>query len=86
MTTIVKVPASEFARNFEKYQDEAISAKVISVTDHGRVVGGYLSASELAHYEMLKRREREVLLVGNLDDDAMAAIEKAEYDVIGGEH
>ncbi len=75
----ITVPASDFSRNFARYQDEAISAKVISVTSHGRVVGGYLSATELAHYELLKRREREVLVVGSLDDETIAAIEAAEY-------
>ena len=75
----ITVTASDFSRNFARYQDEAISAKVINVTSHGRVVGGYLSATELAHYEFLKRREREVLVVGDLDDDTIAAIEAAEY-------
>jgi len=75
------VRATEFSRNFAKYQDEAIEAKVINVTSHGRIIGGYLSASELARYEALKRREREVLIVGQLDDDTVSAIEKAEYGV-----
>jgi PHD/YefM family antitoxin component YafN of YafNO toxin-antitoxin module len=85
MTALLKVSATEFARNFAKYQDEAISAKVISVTSHGRIVGAYLSASELEHYEMLKRREREVLTVGELDDDALRAVAHAEYGRVGGD-
>jgi hypothetical protein len=75
----VTVRASDFSRNFARYQDDAIAAKVINVTSHGRVIGAYLSAAELAHYELLKRREREVLVVGNLDDETMSAIESAEY-------
>ena len=75
------VRATDFSRNFAHYQDEAITAKVIVVTSHDRVVGGYLSANELAHYQRLKRREREVLVVGELDDDAVAQIEAAEYGV-----
>lgn len=81
MSRNTTVRASDFARNFARYQDEAISAKVINVTSHGRVVGGYLSALELARYEALKRRASEVLLVGGLDDDTVAAIEAAEYGV-----
>lgn len=73
------VQATDFSRNFAKYQDEAISAKVINVTSHGRVVGAYLSAQELRHYEELKRREREVLIVGQLDEDTLIAIEAAEF-------
>ena len=79
MPQSVTVRASDFSRNFAKYQDEAISAKIINVTSHGRVVGGYLSASELAHYELLKRREREVLVVGDLDDETITSIQTAEY-------
>jgi PHD/YefM family antitoxin component YafN of YafNO toxin-antitoxin module len=77
----VSVPATEFSRNFAKYRDEAIEAKVISVTSHGRVIGGYLSASELARYEEMKRRERKVLVVGELDDNMVSSIEAAEYGV-----
>ena len=75
------VPATEFSRNFARYRDEAIEAKVIRVTSHGRVIGAYLSANEAAHYERLKRRERQSLVVGDLADDVVAAIEAAEYGV-----
>jgi PHD/YefM family antitoxin component YafN of YafNO toxin-antitoxin module len=81
MTDVLTVRATEFSRNFAKYQDDAIEAKVINITSHGRVVGGYLSASELARYEEMKRRERKVLIVGELDDDTLSAIETAEYGV-----
>jgi hypothetical protein len=79
MSDQTTVKATEFVRNFARYQDEAIEAKVIVVTSHDRVVGGYLSASELAHYEKLRAREREVLVVGELSDEVVAMIEKAEY-------
>ncbi|MDB5554189.1 MAG: hypothetical protein JWL86_4173 [Rhizobium sp.] len=81
MAESMTVRATEFSRNFAKYQDEAIEAKVINVTSHGRVIGGYLSASELARYEAMKRREREVLIVGELDEDTISAIESAEYGI-----
>jgi hypothetical protein len=73
------VPATEFSRNFARYRDEAIAEKIIRVTSHGRVIGAYLSASEAAHYEQLKRRESQSLIVGELPDDVVAAIESAEY-------
>lgn len=73
------VTASDFSRNFGKYQDEAIKTGVISVTSHGRIVGAYLSAAELEHFERLKRRERQVLKIGKLDDETLAMIEAAEY-------
>ena len=79
MSATRAVPATEFSRNFARYRDEAIAEKIIHVTSHGRTIGAYLSASEAAHYEQLKRRERQSLLVGNLPDDAIAAIQSAEY-------
>jgi hypothetical protein len=72
------VTASEFVRGFGRYQDEAFR-EVVKVTSHGRVVGGYLSAQDLEHFERLKRREREILVVGELPDDVVADIEAAEY-------
>ncbi|WP_079210879.1 hypothetical protein [Brucella pituitosa] len=75
------VPASDFSRNYGRYQNEAIQAGVISVTSHGRVVGAYLSVTELEHFERRKLRERQVLKTGDLDDETLAAIEAAEYGV-----
>jgi hypothetical protein len=75
------VPATEFSRNFARYREEAIVEKVIHVTSHGRVIGAYLSASEAAYYEQLKRRERQSLVVGELPNDVVSAIEAAEYGV-----
>jgi len=79
--TPTSVSATDFARNFAYYQDEAIHKKVIVVTSHDRVVGGYLSASEFERYEKLKARERQVLIVGALPDDVIADIEAAQYGV-----
>lgn len=81
MSSETTVRATDFSRNFAHYQDEAIRKRVIVVTSHDRVVGGYLSASELAHYEKLRAREREVLVVGELGDDVIADILGAEYGV-----
>ena len=50
MPTSMSVPATTFARKFAHYQDEAFRSRVIVVTSHDRVVGGYLSASELENY------------------------------------
>ena len=81
MADVKTVPATEFARNFGRYQDQALSGEIVRVTSHGRVVGGYLSAKELEHFERLKRRESEVLIVGELPDDVIEDISKAQYDV-----
>jgi antitoxin (DNA-binding transcriptional repressor) of toxin-antitoxin stability system len=74
------VTASEFARNFGRYRDEAAGGEIVTVTIHGRVIGGFLSARQLEEYRRLKRRARENLVVGELSADAIADIEAAEYD------
>jgi hypothetical protein len=80
MPTEKTVTASEFARNFGRYRDEAAAGDVVNVTIRGRIVGGFLSARRLEEYRRLKRRERENLVVGELPDDVIADIEAAEYD------
>lgn len=69
---------SDFLRSFARRKDDAFR-EIVKVTSHGRVIGGYLSAPDLEHFERLKRREREVLVVGELPDDVIADIEAAEY-------
>lgn len=79
MTDTTPVKATEFVRNFGRYQHEAIRSKVIVITSHQRVVGGYLSADELERYQSMKARERRSLRVEDIDDEMLAAIEAAEY-------
>jgi len=74
------VSASEFARNFGRYRDEAAAGEIVNVTIRGRVIGGFLSARQLEEFRRLKRRERQNLIVGGLPDDVIADIEAAEYD------
>jgi hypothetical protein len=49
------------------------------VTSHGRVIGGFLSSHDLEHFERLRRRERQAYVAGEIPDDIIDAIEKAEY-------
>lgn len=39
MAQTLRVPATTFSRSFARYQDEAMTEKVIEVTSHGRVIG-----------------------------------------------
>ncbi|MBL8630530.1 MAG: type II toxin-antitoxin system Phd/YefM family antitoxin [Rhodospirillaceae bacterium] len=73
------VTATEFAKNFGRYQDQALSGEPVRVTSHGRVVGGFISEADLRHFEQLKRRERQALVVGQLPEDVVAGIAAAEY-------
>jgi len=79
MADEMHVPAAEFSANFARYEDSASPVKVIR---DGQIVGAYLSARELAHYEQLKRREAEVLVVGELAQDVIEDIENAEYGAV----
>jgi prevent-host-death family protein len=73
------VTSTEFAKNFGRYQDEALAGEPVWVTSHGRRIGAFLSARDAELFERLKRRQREVLVVGQLPDDLVAAIREAEY-------
>ena len=72
------IEATKFRRDFGLYQDEA-HREPVKVTSHGRVVGAFVSADDLAHFERLKRRERQVFVAGEIPDDIIEAIEQAEY-------
>ena len=75
----ITVTATEFSRNFGRYQDRVLAGEIVKVTSHGRLVGAYLSEAALLRYQKLLRREHEVLVVGDLPDDALADIEAAQH-------
>ena len=73
---MLTVSAAEFQRHFGRYQDEALKQPV-SVTRNGRERLIVLAVKE---YQRLKRRDREVLSVGDLSDADLAAIAATEMD------
>ena len=72
------VEATRFRRDFGRYQDEA-HREAVTVTSHGRVVGGFLSAHDLEHFRRLKQRERQALRTADAPDELIEAIARAEY-------
>jgi prevent-host-death family protein len=68
------VSAAEFQRHFGRYQDEALKQPV-SITRNGRERLVVLAVEE---YQRLKRRDREVLSVGELSDADLAQIASTE--------
>lgn len=68
---MLKVSAAEFQRNIGRYQDLALS-QAIAVTRNGRDSTILLSVEE---YNRLKRRDREVLGLGDFTDADIAALE-----------
>jgi hypothetical protein len=79
MVEPLKVSATEFARKFTTFREQVQSAGVIEVTAHNRTIGGFLSAAELDHYHEMKKREREVIRVSDMDDETMTLIMNSEY-------
>jgi prevent-host-death family protein len=78
---MTKISSAEFRRNFDLYQDRALTAPVtITRTGHEPLV--LMSAEE---YARLKRRDRRVVLLEDFTDEEMALIAKAEVPP-GHEH
>jgi prevent-host-death family protein len=67
------VTSAEFQRNVGLYQDRALREPV-TVTENGREQVVLLSAEE---YRRLKRHERRVFAVEDLNPEQMRALEKA---------
>lgn len=70
---MLKVPAGEFQRHIGHYQDIALTQPV-GVTRNGRERTVMISAEE---YHRLKRRDREVLGLGDFTEADITALEAA---------
>lgn len=68
------VPAGEVASRFGYYTDEAMQ-RPVGIQRHGTTRIVMLSLKE---YERLKRRDREVIRMQDIDDETLAAILNAE--------
>jgi len=68
---MIKVSAAEFQRNIGRYQDLALTQPV-AVTRNGRERTVMISVDE---YHRLKRRDRQVLGLGDFTDADIAALE-----------
>jgi PHD/YefM family antitoxin component YafN of YafNO toxin-antitoxin module len=71
---MVRISAGELQRHWGRVQDLALAAPV-TVTCKGRDRMVLLSAEE---YNRLKRRDREVLCLGDFSDGDLEAIKAAE--------
>jgi hypothetical protein len=68
---MIKVSAAEFQRNIGRYQDLALTQPV-AVTRNGRERTVMISIGE---YLRLKRRDRQVLVLGGFTDTDIATLE-----------
>ena len=71
---MTKVSLTEFQKNVQRYEDQALTEPV-TITEDGRDRLVLLSAEE---YERLKRRDRRVLTIEEFTEEEIAAISKAE--------
>ncbi len=71
---LLEVSAKQVATKFGYYTDEAM-LRPVGIQRHGQTRIVMISLNE---YERLLRRDRQVLLVKDLDDDTLQAIRDAE--------
>jgi prevent-host-death family protein len=72
--TVVKVTASQFQRAFGELSDRALK-EAVAITKQGRDHVVLVSAEE---YARLKRRDRKVGRAGELPDEWLQVVRKAE--------
>lgn len=73
----IEVQATEFARNFPKMKEDVREHGVITVRNHKRMVGAFISPSTLAELDLLRRRQRELTRIEEVDEGFLAALDDA---------
>jgi len=76
---MVRVTATEFAKNFGRYREEA-QREPVAITSHGRTSGYFVSPHEYAELERLRAYERRVQRFEELPEDIARAIAEAKMD------
>jgi len=76
---MIKVPSSEFSKNFGKYR-EAVHRGPVAVTSHERVIGYFVSADEYEEYVRIKERMPKALAIEDLSQETIQAIAKSKMD------
>jgi prevent-host-death family protein len=76
---MLRVSASEFAKNFGRYR-EAAQREPVAVTSHDRITAVLISAREHEEYQKLKRMATRALYADELSDESLRALESASMD------
>lgn len=77
---MVQVTATEFAKNFGRYREEA-QREPVAITSHGRTSGYFVSPYEYAELVRLRAFERRVYRIEELPENIAQAISEAEMDL-----
>jgi PHD/YefM family antitoxin component YafN of YafNO toxin-antitoxin module len=76
---LVRVTATEFAKNFGRYREEA-QREPVAITSHGRTSGYFVSPHEYAELERLRAYQRRVYRIEELPENVVQAISEAKMD------
>ncbi|MBK6454431.1 MAG: type II toxin-antitoxin system Phd/YefM family antitoxin [Steroidobacteraceae bacterium] len=76
---MVRVTATEFAKNFGRYREEA-QREPVAITSHGRTSGYFVSAYEYAELVRLRAFERRVYRIEELPENIVQAITESTMD------
>ena len=73
------VTATEFAKGFGRYKEEA-QHKPIAITSYGRVSGYFISAREFEELQRLRAFERRAYRINDLPAETADAIEGSKMN------
>ncbi|MEH2482207.1 hypothetical protein V1282_005564 [Nitrobacteraceae bacterium AZCC 2146] len=73
----MRVTATEFAKNFGRYQDEA-REEPIEVTTHDRTTGYFVSPRAYEEFQELRAKSRQNLQVGALSPETVELIRSSK--------
>jgi len=76
---MVRVTATEFAKNFGRYREEA-QREPVAITSHGRTSGYFVSPHEYAELERLRAYERRVHRIEELPESVVQTISESTMD------
>ena len=76
---MVQVTATEFAKNFGRYREQA-QREPVAITSHGRTSGYFVAPYEYAELVRLRAFERRVHRIEELPENIAQAISEAEMD------
>ena len=71
------VTATEFAKSFGRYKEEA-QRKPVAITSYGRISGYFVSKRQFDELRRLRAFERRVYRIKNLSTDIAAAIKASK--------
>lgn len=76
---MIKVTATEFAKNFGRYKEHA-QREPVAITSHGRTSGFFIASDEFAELQRLRALERRAYRVADLPRELADAIASSNMD------